>query len=246
MSKRIIMFNKLINKLFVGNRFQRDGFNYFFMSSSIDDYEGLTIEVNVTTEKKGQSYFKGVFESEVKEMISKYTPFVGNNFYTLHLFINGMTCEHVFINEEDKKNIFEDLSKKNEINLFSNNISLNAKIAFKKPFFYSSDRDGPLIQLSYDIYDIKVNGEKLGVNFGKDITKLSRLGYFINEKLLDSDRFRDDVSDAVIGVLEPSMKVLDCGNNYYTILYYIDKIDGINLLDGLEGSVFNFNYDLFI
>ena len=56
MSKRIIMFNKLINKLFVGNRFQRDGFNYFFMSSSIDDYEGLTIEVNVTTEKKGQSY----------------------------------------------------------------------------------------------------------------------------------------------------------------------------------------------
>ena len=59
---------------------------------------------------------------------------------------------------------------------------------------------------------------------------------------MDSDRFRDDVSESVINVLEPSMRILDDYDTYYSIYYYIDKIDGIKTADNVWGD---FTYDLF-
>ena len=59
---------------------------------------------------------------------------------------------------------------------------------------------------------------------------------------MDSDRFRDDVSESVINVLEPSMRLLDDYNSYYSIYYYIDKIDEIKVADNVWGD---FDYDLF-
>jgi hypothetical protein len=243
----IIVFDKLINKLFVGKTIKKDIFSYEFISSSINSYDigWMDIKINVITPKKGQSYFKGVFITDVKEIISKVETFIGKKLYNLYFYVDGKKCEDVFISNEDERKIFENLSKIDQINIFDNNISFKSKVSFKKPTnypWYKNSYEGPEISLNYDIYDIRVNGEIPGPNFGKDDKKLSILSQHINELLMDSDRFRDNVSESVINVLEPSMRLLDDYNSYYSIYYYIDKIDGIKPSDNVWGD---FTYDLF-
>ena len=83
-NKIIIVFDKLINKLFVGKTIKKDRFSYEFISSSINsDYNRVNIRINVITPKKGQSYFKGVFENDVREIISKneYGSKAASNFF---------------------------------------------------------------------------------------------------------------------------------------------------------------------
>ena len=246
-NKTLIVFDKLINKLFVGKTIKKDKFSYEFISSSINsyDYDRVDIKINVITPKKGQSYFKGVFITDVKEIISKVETFIGKKLYNLYFYVDGEKCEDVFISNEDEKKIFENLSKIDQINIFDNNIRFKSKVSFKKPSnypWYQNSQEGPEISFNYDIYDIRVNGEIPGPNFGKDDKKLSILSQHINELLMDSDRFRDDVSESVINVLEPSMRILDDYDTYYSIYYYIDKIDGIKPSDNVWGD---FTYDLF-
>ena len=246
-NKTLIVFDKLINKLLVGKTIKKDKFSYEFISSSINsyDYDRVDIKINVITPKKGQSYFKGVFITDVKEIISKVETFIGKKLYNLYFYVDGEKCEDVFISNEDEKKIFENLSKIDQINIFDNNIRFKSKVSFKKPSnypWYQNSQEGPEISFNYDIYDIRVNGEIPGPNFGKDDKKLSILSQHINELLMDSDRFRDDVSESVINVLEPSMRILDDYDTYYSIYYYIDKIDGIKPSDNVWGD---FTYDLF-
>ena len=243
----IIVFDKLINKLFVGKTIKKDRFSYEFISSSVNsDYNRLNIQINVITPKKGQSYFKGVLENDVREIISKnIEPFIGKTLYNLYFYVNGHDCEDVFISDEDKRKIFENLSKINEISILNNNIKFKAKVSFKEPKnypWYKESYEGPIITFSYDIYDIRVNGERPGPNFGKDNKKIDILAQNINELLMDSERFREDVEETVIVVLEPSMRILDGDDMYYTAYYYIDKIDGIKTADNVWGD---FDYDLF-
>ena len=80
------------------------------------------------------------------------------------------------------------------------------------------------------------------IPLGKDDKKLSILSQNINELLMDSDRFRENVEEAVINALEPSMRILDDYEYYYTVNYYIDKIDEIRVSDNVWGD---FTYDLF-
>ena len=209
----IIVFDKLINKLFVGKTIKKDRFSYEFISSSINFYNfELDIKVNVITPKKGQSYFKGIFIKDVKEIISKIETFIGKKLYNLYFYVDGKKCEDVFISNEDERKIFENLNKIDQINIFDNNIRFKSKVSFKEPRnypWYQNSYEGPEINFNYDIYDITVNGERPGPNFGKDDKKLSILSQNINELLMDSDRFRENVEEAVINALEPSMRILD-------------------------------------
>lgn len=246
-NKTLIVFDKLVNKLLVGKTIKKDIFSYEFISSSINsyDYDRVDIKINVITLKKGQSYFKGVFITDVKEIISKVETFIGKKLYNLYFYVDGHDCEDVFISNEDERKIFENLSKIEEINIFNNNIKFKSKVSFKEPRnypWYQNGPEGPEINFNYDIYDIRVNGERPGPNFGKDNEKINILAQNINELLMDSDRFRDDVSESVINVLEPSMRLLDDYNSYYSIYYYIDKIDEIKVADNVWGD---FDYDLF-
>jgi hypothetical protein len=246
-NKTLIVFDKLINKLFVGKTIEKNTFSYEFISSSINsyDYDRVDIKINVITPKKGQSYFKGIFINDVKEIISKIETFIGKKLYNLYFYVDGHDCEDVFISNEDERKIFENLSKIDKIDIFDNNISFKSKVSFKKPKnypWYKNSYEGPEISFNYDIYDIRVNGERPGPNFGEDNRKISILSQHINELLMDSERFRDDVTDVVVNVLEPSMRILDDYDMYYSVYYYIDKIDGIKSNYNVWGD---FTYDLF-
>ena len=107
-NKTLIVFDKLINKLLVGKTIKKNAFSYEFISSSINsyDYDRVDIKINVITPKKGQSYFKGVFITDVKEIISKVETFIGKKLYNLYFYVDGENCEYVFISNEDEKIIF--------------------------------------------------------------------------------------------------------------------------------------------
>ena len=246
-NKTLIVFDKLINKLLVGKTIKKDKFSYEFISSSINsyDYDRVDIKINVIMSKKRQSYFKGIFIKDVKEIISKIETFIGKKLYNLYFYVDGHDCEDVFVSNEDERKIFENLNKIDQINIFHNNIKFKSKVSFKEPRnypWYQNSYEGPEINFNYDIYDITVNGERPGPNFGKDDKKLSILSQNINELLMDSDRFRENVEEAVINALEPSMRILDDYEYYYTVNYYIDKIDEIRVSDNVWGD---FTYDLF-
>ena len=246
-NKTLIVFDKLINKLLVGKTIKKDKFSYEFISSSINsyDYDRVDIKINVIMSKKRQSYFKGIFIKDVKEIISKIETFIGKKLYNLYFYVDGHDCEDVFVSNEDERKIFENLNKIDQINIFHNNIKFKSKVSFKEPRnypWYQNSYEGPEINFNYDIYDITVNGERPGTNFGKDDKKLSILSQNINELLMDSDRFRENVEEAVINALEPSMRILDDYEYYYTVNYYIDKIDEIKPSDNVWGD---FDYDLF-
>ena len=246
-NKTLIVFDKLINKLLVGKTIKKDKFSYEFISSSINsyDYDRVDIKINVIMSKKRQSYFKGIFIKDVKEIISKIETFIGKKLYNLYFYVDGHDCEDVFVSNEDERKIFENLNKIDQINIFHNNIKFKSKVSFKEPRnypWYQNSYEGPEINFNYDIYDITVNGERPGPNFGKDDKKLSILSQNINELLMDSDRFRENVEEAVINALEPSMRILDDYEYYYTVNYYIDKIDEIRVSDNVWGD---FDYDLF-
>ena len=246
-NKTLIVFDKLINKLLVGKTIKKDKFSYEFISSSINsyDYDRVDIKINVIMSKKRQSYFKGIFIKDVKEIISKIETFIGKKLYNLYFYVDGHDCEDVFVSNEDERKIFENLNKIDQINIFHNNIKFKSKVSFKEPRnypWYQNSYEGPEINFNYDIYDITVNGERPGPNFGKDDKKLSILSQNINELLMDSDRFRENVEEAVINALEPSMRILDDYEYYYTVNYYIDKIDEIKPSDNVWGD---FDYDLF-
>ena len=246
-NKTLIVFDKLINKLLVGKTIKKDKFSYEFISSSINsyDYDRVDIKINVIMSKKRQSYFKGIFIKDVKEIISKIETFIGKKLYNLYFYVDGHDCEDVFVSNEDERKIFENLNKIDQINIFHNNIKFKSKVSFKEPRnypWYQNSYEGPEINFNYDIYDITVNGERPGPNFGKDDKKLSILSQNINELLMDSDRFRENVEEAVINALEPSMRILDDYEYYYTVNYFIDKIDEIKVADNVWGD---FTYDLF-
>ena len=83
-NKTLIVFDKLINKLFVGKTIKKDKFSYEFINSYINyDYDRVNIEINVIMSKKRQSYFKGIFIKDVKEIISKIETFIGKKLYNL-------------------------------------------------------------------------------------------------------------------------------------------------------------------
>jgi hypothetical protein len=70
-------------------------------------------------------------------------------------------------------------------------------------------------------------------------------GEVVNEKIQDSDRFRDNLQDIIYGVLEPSIKI----NNievYITAQYWINKIDGMEVIVDGNSTIYEFIPEMFI
>jgi hypothetical protein len=70
-------------------------------------------------------------------------------------------------------------------------------------------------------------------------------GEVFNEKLQDSSRFRDGLQDIIYRVLEPSIKIQDI-EVYINAQYWIDKIDGMEVLVDGNSTIYEFIPEMFI
>jgi hypothetical protein len=70
-------------------------------------------------------------------------------------------------------------------------------------------------------------------------------GEVFNEKLQDSSRFRDGLQDIIYRVLEPSIKIQDI-EVYINAQYWLNKIDGMEVLVDGDSHILEFIPEMFI
>jgi hypothetical protein len=95
--------------------------------------------------------------------------------------------------------------------------------------------------LKYDIGRIEYNNAPVRINQ----KMFDSFGEVFNEKLQDSSRFRDGLQDIIYRVLEPSIKIQDI-EVYINAQYWIDKIDGMEVLVDGNSTIYEFIPEMFI
>jgi hypothetical protein len=107
--------------------------------------------------------------------------------------------------------------------------SVRANISFsrnkeRKKFYLMDAHQYIDIFLKYNIGNFEYNDVPVNVNL-KTIDEFAEV---FNEKLQNSDRFRDNLQDIIYRVLEPSFHI-EFLEVYYNAQYWIDKVEGIEV-----------------
>jgi len=82
---------KLVRRVLIGNSFNKDGYEYRFLSIDPDDRElAYNIVVDVTLPKKGQSYATPVFSGHIHDILSNIWKYIGTSFsYSEKILVDG-------------------------------------------------------------------------------------------------------------------------------------------------------------
>ncbi len=66
-----------------------------------------------------------------------------------------------------------------------------------------------------------------GEPINPDLNKIDDLGTAIAEGMNDNDYIRNYVENVIYDVLEPDMKIMNVDDLYYSVSFYVNRIDGI-------------------
>jgi hypothetical protein len=101
---------KLIRRVLIGNSFNKDGYEYRFLSIDPDDRElAYDIVVDVTLPKEGQSYVTPVFSTHIHDILSNIWKYIGTSFsYSEKILVNGEEPVKggVYISPKKQKEIY--------------------------------------------------------------------------------------------------------------------------------------------
>jgi hypothetical protein len=227
---------KIVKKHLLSQPFYEDGFEYQFISAEVDDDISIDFTVNVILPKKGQSFVVEKFSYDVANIIENVSKYMGEKIvYMEHILVDGKPTPKsgIYINPEDSKEIIRSLNENvNKVTLSNHNdVSyVESKISFrpqKNREFYSLDDATYIdIYLDYNLSNLIYNDESVNLN----IRKIDEFAETFNEKLQNSDRFRDKLQDVIYRVLNPSIKIEDI-EVYVNANFWIDKVDGMETHD---------------
>ena len=96
------------------------------------------------------------------------------------------------------------------------------------------------IYLDYNLSNLIYNDEPVNLN----MKKIDEFAEVFNEKLQDSDKFRDKLQDVIYRVLNPSIKIEDI-EVYIDAYFWIDKVDGMGTHDSGGGTMGDFTPEMF-
>jgi len=101
---------KLVRRVLIGNSFNKDGYEYRFLSIDPDDRElAYNIVVDVTLPKKGQSYATPVFSGHIHDILSNIWKYIGTSFsYSEKILVDGEDSVKggVYISPKKQKEVF--------------------------------------------------------------------------------------------------------------------------------------------
>jgi len=242
----------IYRKYLMSQPFFEDGFEYQFISVDyVGDYQ-IKLTVNVLLPKKGQSFVIEKFVYDIETIMNNMSKYINEApDYSVHFLIEGKQSPEygAYINDEDCDEIIRSLNENVKYVTLSNNMdvsSVRAGISFsrnpKRNKFYLMDKHQFIdFFLMYNIGKIEYNDTPVRINE----KMFDDFGEVVNEKIQDSDRFRDNLQDIIYGVLEPSIKI----NNievYITAQYWINKIDGMEVIVDGNSTVYEFTPEMFI
>jgi hypothetical protein len=99
----------IIRRVLIGNSFNKDGYEYRFLSIDSDEKGwSYDIVVDVTLPKKGQSYATPVFSGHIHDILSNIWKYIGTSFsYSEKILVDG--------EEPVKGNVYISPKKQKEI-----------------------------------------------------------------------------------------------------------------------------------
>jgi len=242
---------KIAKKFLMSEPFYEDGFEYQFISVEDDLYDAIKFTVNVLLPKKGQSFVVEKFSYDIADIIENMSKFIGQDVsYSENIIVEGRTSpeEGLYLNDEDCDEIIRALNENVKYVEVSNNkdvSSVRANISFsrnkERNKFYLMDSHQYIdIFLKYNISNFEYNDVPVNVNL-KTIDEFAEV---FNEKLQNSDRFRDKLQDIIYRVLEPSLQI-EYLEVYYNAQYWIDKVEGIEVHSTGNSFTTDFSPEMF-
>ena len=242
---------KIAKKFLMSGPFYNDGFEYQFISVEDDLYDAIKFTVNVLLPKKGQSFVVEKFSYDIADIIENMSKFIGQGVsYSENIIVEGRTSpeEGLYLNDEDCDEIIRALNENVKYVEVSNNkdvSSVRANISFsrnkERNKFYLMDSHHYIdIFLKYNISNFEYNDVPVNVTL-KTIDEFAEV---FNEKLQNSDRFRDKLQDIIYRVLEPSLQI-EYLEVYYNAKYWIDKVEGIEVHSTGNSFTTDFSPEMF-
>ena len=238
---------KLIRRVLIGNSFNKDGYEYRFLSIDPDDRElAYNIVVDVTLPKKGQSYATPVFSGHIHDILSNIWKYIGTSFsYSEKILVDGEDSVKggVYISPKKQKEVFFTMVREiDHVKIKTDLGNLSFDVSWKPmEKFYSLD----------DVY--------LDFNFNIGISKFILDGAYVKPNLkmaddvagtilnvmYDTDYLRDEINNVIYDVMADEIDVTKVDDLYYQVLFYISKIDGFEV-NGRYSNYYDLEPNMFI
>jgi len=238
---------KLIRRVLIGNSFNKDGYEYRFLSIDSDEKGwSYDIVVDVTLPKKGQSYATPVFSGHIHDILSNIWKYIGTSFsYSEKILVDGEDSVKggVYISPKKQKEVFFTMVREiDHVKIKTDIGNLSFDVSWKPmEKFYSLD----------DVY--------LDFNFNIQISKFILDGAYVKPNLkmaddvagtilnlmYDTDYLRDEINNVIYDVMADEIDVTKVDDLYYQVLFYISKIDGFEV-NGRYSNYYDLEPNMFI
>jgi hypothetical protein len=232
---------KIVRKVLMGYSFNKDGYEYRFLSIDPDEKEwSYNIVVDVTLPKKGQSYATPVFSGHIHDILSNIWKYIGTSFsYSEKILVDGEepVKGNVYISPEKQKEVYSTMVREiNHVKIKTSIGNLSFDV-YWKPMekFYSLDD----VYLDFN-FNIQISKFILDGTYVKPNLKMADdvAGTILNV-MYDTDYLRDEINNVIYDVMADEIDVTKVDDLYYQVLFYISKIDGFEV----NGRYSNY-YDL--
>ena len=238
---------KLVRRVLIGNSFNKDGYEYRFLSIDPDDRElAYNIVVDVTLPKKGQSYATPVFSGHIHDILSNIWKYIGTSFsYSEKILVDGEDSVKggVYISPKKQKEVFFTMVREiDHVKIKTDLGNLSFDVSWKPmEKFYSLDD----VYLDFN-FNIQISNFILDGDYVKPNLKMADdvAGTILNV-MYDTDYLRDEINNVIYDVMADEIDITGVDDLYYQVLFYISKIDGFEV-NGRFGNYYDLEPNMFI
>jgi len=210
---------KLVRRVLIGNSFNKDGYEYRFLSIDPDDRElAYNIVVDVTLPKKGQSYATPVFSGHIHDILSNIWKYIGTSFsYSEKILVDGEDSVKggVYISPKKQKEVFFTMVREiDHVKIKTDLGNLSFDVSWKPmEKFYSLDD----VYLDFN-FNIQISNFILDGDYVKPNLKMADdvAGTILNV-MYDTDYLRDEINNVIYDVMADEIDVTKVDDNYYDL-----------------------------
>jgi hypothetical protein len=238
---------KLIRRVLIGNSFNKDGYEYRFLSIDPDQKGwAYDIVVDVTLPKKGQSYATPVFSGHIHDILSNIWKYIGTSFsYSEKILVDGEepASSGVYISPKKQKEVFFTMVREiDHVKIKTDIGNLSFDVSWKPmKKFYSLDD----VYLDFN-FNIQISKFILDGSYVKPNLKMADdvAGTILNV-MYETDSLRDEINNVIYDVMADEIDVTKVDDLYYQVLFYISKIDGFEV-NGRYSNYYDLKPNMFI
>jgi len=223
---------KIFRKVLMEHSFDKDGYEYHFLSIEPDDAKGWSynIVVNVVLPEKGQSYATPVFSGHIHDILSNIWKYVGSNFsYSEKILVDGKEPinKGVFISSEKQREVLFAMRKEvKEVTLRTAIGPLTFDIYWRpmEEFYYLDD-----VYIDFN-FNIEISNFMFDSHYVVPNLKIADdvAGAILNV-MYDTDYLRDEINNVLYDVMGNEIDIIGIDDLYYQARFFIIKMDGFEI-----------------